>query len=92
MEQGPVTFSDGDTPSGSIGDSRWTFEPLAGPEGSNTETTVRNAAFGFAEEFRVGNAPGKMSVFGMDFETIYGETADYEFSSEMPEGAPAGRG
>jgi hypothetical protein len=33
-----------------------------------------------------------VSVFGMDFETIYGESADYEFSSEMPEGAPAGRG
>jgi hypothetical protein len=36
--------------------------------------------------------PGKVSVFGMDFETIYGESADYEFSREAPEGAPAGRG
>ena len=53
---------------------------------------MHNAAFGFAEEFRVGHAPGKVSVFGMDFETIYGESADYEFSSEAPEGAPAGRG
>lgn len=92
MERDAVTFSDGDTPSASIGNNSATFEPLAGPEGSNTETTVRNAAFGFAEEFRVGHAPGKVSVFGMDFETIYGETADYEFSSEVPEGAPAGRG
>jgi hypothetical protein len=92
MERGPVTLSDGDSPSASIGDNSWAFEGLAGPEGSNTQTTVRNAAFGFAEEFRVGHAPGKASVFGMDFDTVYGETADYEFSSEMPEGAPAGRG
>jgi hypothetical protein len=92
MERGPVTFSNGDTPSASIGGDPMTFEPLPGPEGSNAQTTVKNAMFGFAEEFRVGRAPGKVSVFGMDFETIYGESADYEFSSEMPEGAPAGRG
>jgi hypothetical protein len=92
MERGAVNFSDGDRPTASIGDSTTTFEPLAGPEGSGTQTTVHNAAFGFAEEFRVGHAPGKVSVFGMDFETIYGESADYEFSSEAPEGAPAGRG
>jgi hypothetical protein len=92
MERGPVTFSDGDTPSASLGGDPTTFEPLPGPEGSNAQTTVRNAMFGFAPEFRVGHAPGKVSVFGMDFETIYGESADYEFSSEMPEGAPAGRG
>lgn len=92
MERGAVTFSDGDQPTASIGDSTTTFEPLAGPEGSDTQTTVHNAPFGFAEEFRVGHAPGKVSVFGMDFETIYGESADYEFSSEAPEGAPAGRG
>jgi hypothetical protein len=92
MERGPVTFSNGDTPSASIGGDPTTFEPLPGPEGSNAQTTVKNAMFGFAEEFRVGRAPGKVSVFGMDFETIYGESADYEFSSEMPEGAPAGRG
>lgn len=92
MERGAVTFSDGDQPTASIADNTTTFEPLAGPEGSNTQTTVKNAAFGFAEEFRVGHAPGKVSVFGMDFQTTYGETADYEFSSEVPEGAPAGRG
>jgi hypothetical protein len=92
MERGPVTFSDGDKPVASIGDNSFTFEPLAGPEGSNTQTTVKNAAFGFAPEFRVGRAPGKMSVFGMDFDAIYGETADYEFSDVMAEGAAPGRG
>ncbi len=92
MERAPVTFSNGDRPSGSIGDSSWAFEPLEGPEGSGTQTTVKNAAFGFAPEFRVGRAPGHLSALGIEFDAIYGETADYEFASEMPEGAAPGRG
>jgi hypothetical protein len=32
-----------------------------------------------------------MSNLGIEFESIYGETADYEFSSEQAEGAPVGR-
>jgi hypothetical protein len=92
MERASVTFANGDQPSGSIGESQWTFEPLAGPEGSGAQTTVRNAAFGFAEEFRVGRAPGQMSALGIEFDAIYGETADYEFASEMAEGAARGRG
>jgi len=92
MSRAPVTFSDGDSPSGSVGDSSWTFEPIAGPEGSNTQTTVKGAPFGFAEEYRVGKAPGSISALGIDFDAIYGETADYEFASEMPEGAAPGRG
>jgi hypothetical protein len=92
MERGAVTFSDGDRPSGSIRDSKFTFEPLDGPPGSNTHTTVSNAMFGFAPEFRIGRGPGKMSNLGIEYEGIYGETADYEFSSEQGEGAPTGRG
>jgi hypothetical protein len=92
MERAPVTFSDGDRPSASIGDSSCTFEPLEGPEGSNAQATVRNGAFGFAPEWRIGRAPGKMSNLGIEFEGIYGETADYEFASEQAEGAPKGRG
>jgi hypothetical protein len=92
MDRAKVTFSDGDTPSGSIGDSSFTFEPLPGPEGSGAQTTVSNAMFGFAPEFRVGRAPGKMSNHGIEFDAIYGETADYEFASEQAEGAPVGRG
>jgi hypothetical protein len=91
-ERGEVTFSDGDRPTGKIGGSTFTFEPLPGPEGSNTQTTVKNAAFGFAPEFRIGKTSGSQSALGIDFDAIYGETADYEFASEMPEGAPAGRG
>jgi hypothetical protein len=92
MERASVGFSEGDRPSGSIGDSSWTFEPLSGPEGGGTQTTVKNAAFGFAPEYRVGRAPGRISALGLEFDAIYGETADYEFASEQPEGAAPGRG
>ena len=92
MERAEVSISDGDTPSAKIGDSSTTFEPLPGPEGSNSQTTVSDAMFGFAQEYRIGRAPGKMSNHGIEFEGIYGETADYEFASEQAEGAPVGRG
>jgi hypothetical protein len=65
---------------------------LAGPEGSSAQTTVKSAAFGFAEHYRVGRAPGHLSALGIEFDAIYGETADYEFASEMVEGAAPGRG
>ena len=93
MERPSVSFSDGDRPSASVGGSEFTFEPLAGPEGSEPQTTVKNAAFGFAPEYRVGRAPGAIrALFGIEFDAIYGETADYEFASEMEEGARRGRG
>jgi hypothetical protein len=92
MERGSVSFSDGDRPTGSVAGTDFTFEPLPGPEGSDSETTVRNAAFGFAPEFRVGKSSGHFNVHGVEFDAIYGETADYEFASEMEEGAAKGRG
>jgi hypothetical protein len=92
VERGGVSFSDGDRPSASVGGHDHTFEPLAGPEGSGTQTTVHNAAFGFAPEFRVGKTSGHVSVMGLDFDAIYAESADYEFASEMAEGAAHGRG
>jgi hypothetical protein len=90
-ERGEVTFTDGDKPTGSISGSSFTFEPLPGPEGSGAQTTVKNAMFGFAPEFRVGRTSGSQNAMGIEFDSIYGETADYEFASEMPEGAPKGR-
>jgi hypothetical protein len=92
MERGTVSFSNGDRPSGSVGGTEFSFEPLPGPEGSNAQTTVKNAAFGFAPEFRVGRTSGHFSVQGIEFDAVYGETADYEFASEMEEGAAVGRG
>jgi hypothetical protein len=92
MERASVGFSNGDLPSGSVAGTDYTFEPLAGPEGSGTQTTVKNAAFGFAPEFRIGRSSGHFNVHGIEFDATYGETADYEFASEMEEGATPGRG
>ena len=91
VERASVTFSDGETPSGSVaGHVTLTFEPLPGPDGG--VTTVKNAMFGFAPEFRIGRAPAHSDLFGLEFDGIYGETSDFVFASEMPEGAPKGRG
>jgi hypothetical protein len=91
VERAAVKIEGGDRPSASIGD-QWstTFEPLEGAGGGHT--TVKNAMYGFAPEFRIGNAPGRNEgLFGLEFDGIYGETADFEFGSEMAEGAPKGR-
>jgi hypothetical protein len=66
--------------------------PVDGPPTSDDGRCHGTAVFQIAHGNRDDTAPGKVSVFGMDFETIYGESADYEFSREAPEGAPAGRG
>src|SRR6266567_4765706 len=71
-ERGEVSFSDGDTPSFSIRGNSFSFEPLPGPEGSNAQTTVKNAAFGFAPEFRVGKSSGHSDVFDIEFDAVYG--------------------
>lgn len=89
-ERGSVTLSDGDRPSASVaGRASYTFEPLPGPGGSFT--TEKNAMFGFAPEFRIGKGAGHSSLFGLDFDGVYGETADFAFASEMAEDAPRGR-
>jgi MFS family permease len=90
VERAGVSLSNGDSPTGSIGDVSFTFEPSVGPDGS--PTTVRGAPFAFAPEYRVGKAPTRSSVFGLDFDGVYGEAASYEWSSEPVAGAPKGRG
>jgi hypothetical protein len=92
MDRASVSFSNGGKPTASIKGVEFGFDPLPGPEGSGTETSVRNAAFGFAEEFRVGKSSGHFENFGIELDGDYGETADYEFASEMAEGAARGRG
>jgi hypothetical protein len=88
-ERGPVTFSDGETPSASVGDkTEIRFEPRRGLDG--LPTTVKNAAFGFASEFRIGTATGRSDAFGLPFAPVYGEHADFEFSNQV-EGEVRGR-
>lgn len=90
VERASVTFSDGDSPSGAVaGRASITFEPLPGPAGG--VNTVWNAMFGCTPEFMIGKAPGHSDLFGLDFDGVYGETADFTFSSDMAEGAPKGR-
>jgi hypothetical protein len=89
-ERDSISFSGGDKPSATVGDATSIdFEPLEGPAGGHT--TVKNAMFGFAPEFRVGHGPGKSERFGLTFDPVYGETADYEFSTEQGEEAVKGR-
>ena len=84
-ERAAIGFSGGEAPSATVaGRSEIRFEPLLGADG--TPTTVRNAAFGFAPEFRIGRGPGRSEAFGLSFEPVYGETADYEFASDGAEG------
>jgi hypothetical protein len=90
VERGDITFSDGDAPSASVaGRVDLSFTPLPGPDGK--PTSVKNAMFGFAPEFLIGKGSGRSDLFGIGFEAVYGETADFNFSSEMAEGGPKGR-
>jgi hypothetical protein len=78
MSRGRVAL---DGNSGSVaGIGELSFEPLPGPDGS--PTTVKNAMFGFAPEFKVGKSSGKATVLGESVDFVYGESADFEFSSE----------
>jgi hypothetical protein len=90
-ERGAVSYSDGERPSGSVeGRSELSFEPLLGPDGN--PTTVKNAAFGFAPEFMIGKGSGRSDSFGLSYDQAdYAEAAAFEFASEQPEGAAAGR-
>jgi hypothetical protein len=82
IERGRVTFSDGDRPSGSVdGKSEFSFEPFTGADGSPTK--VANAMFGFAPEYTIGRGSGRSDAFGLTFDPSYGETAEFEFSTEM---------
>lgn len=90
VQRGSVTYSDGDSPSGSIaGQSSYTFESLPGPDGGFT--TEKNAMYAFAPEFRIGKAPGRSTLFGLDFDGVYGETSEFAYGTEMAENAPRGR-
>jgi hypothetical protein len=77
VERDTVTVSGGSASIGSASQAR--FEPFQGPGGP---TTVKGAPFGFAPEFAVGTATGSSSRFGLDFDASYGESADFEYSSE----------
>jgi len=82
VERGKITVSDGERPSASIeGKSEYSFEPFTGADGSST--TVSNAMFGFAPTYKIGKGSGHSEAFGLSFDARYGESAEFEFSTEM---------
>jgi hypothetical protein len=87
MRRGPVSVTGGENPStsvGGVGDDL-SIELYRGPDGA--PTTVSNAMFGFAPTYRVGKGSGRYEVFGSTYEGQYGETTDFLFSTDMPEGS-----
>jgi hypothetical protein len=78
MERGRIAVSDGSV---SVGEkAEYTFEPFTGPTGQ--PTTVSSAMFGFAPTYTVGKGSGRAEALGQSFEPKYGESADFEYSSE----------
>jgi hypothetical protein len=81
-DRASVTFSNGDSPSGSIGDeAEIRMELLRGPDGS--PTTVSGAMFGFAPQYKIGKGSGRSTASGFSYEPVYAEAADFEYSTEM---------
>ncbi len=82
VERGKITVTGGDKPSASIeGKTEFTFEAFTGADGS--ATTVSNAMFGFAPTYKIGKGSGHSDAFGFSFDARYGESAEFEFSTEM---------
>jgi hypothetical protein len=78
MTRGRVTL---DGKSGSVaGIGDFQFEPLTGPDGS--PTTVKGAMFAFAPEFTVGRGSGSGTILGESVDFVYGESAEFDYTSE----------
>ena len=77
-ERAPIRVSNGSVSIGEM--AQFTFEPALGGDGS--PTTVKNAMFGLAPEYKIGKGTGRSTAFGMGYEASYGQSADFEFSSE----------
>ena len=77
-ERAPIRVSNGSVSIGEM--AQFTFEPAHGRDGS--PTTVKNAIFGLAHEYQIGKGTGRSTAFGMGYEASYGQSADFELSSE----------
>jgi hypothetical protein len=83
MQRGNVSLTNGSGSVANVGD--FSTEFLTGADGA--PTTVSNAMFGFAPKFRVGKGSGRFNIFGSSHDARYAEGAEFEFSTEMAEGA-----
>ena len=77
-ERAPIRVSNGSVSIGEM--AQFTFEPALGGDGS--PTTVKNAMFGLAPEYQIGKGSGRSTAFDMGYEASYGQSAEFEFSSE----------
>ena len=80
VERASVTVSDGDEPSASVSGNEIRFEVFRGPDGQ--PSTAHNAPFGLAPVFRLGAASGHFSLFGDEFDVVYGEAAEFEYATD----------
>src|SRR5438105_1881283 len=78
MQRGSIDLSDKGATIEGVGEV--TFDPALGADGG--PTVSRNAMFGFAPEFRLGRSSGSYDTFGSSRQASYGETAEFEYSSE----------
>jgi hypothetical protein len=79
LDRAQITLSDDGATISGVGE--FSYEPFTGPDGS--KTTVSKAMFGFAPTFEIGKSSGRYTTKLGEIEAVYGESADYEFSSEM---------
>jgi len=80
VERDTVGLSGASASIGSSSSAR--FEPFEGPGGP---VTVKGAPLAFAPEYTVGKASGRSDRFGLSFDASYGESAEFEYSSEVAE-------
>jgi hypothetical protein len=80
VQRASVSFSDGEAPSATVGDTNMTFEALRTPDGAVTK--MKDAAFGFAPEFILGKSSGRsVTLNGKEFDAVYGEASSFEWAS-----------
>src|SRR5205823_6050048 len=78
MERGSIDISDKGASIAGVGE--YTYDQIQGADGG--PTVSRNAMFGFAPEFRLGRTSGSYDTFGSSRQASYGESAEFEYSSE----------
>jgi hypothetical protein len=81
-ERAKVTYSNGDNPKGSVaGMSDLKIDIFRSHDGA--PTTVKQSQQHWRPEYTVGKASGSSEAFGITFQPIYGEVANYSFVSDQ---------
>jgi hypothetical protein len=79
FERAPVTISDGDNPTASIGGQEVRLELAKGADGQHT--LIKNSVQGWrAEGYVPGKGSGHLSAQGIEYDSSYGEYSEYELA------------